>query len=213
MTRSNCRKSTGMCWNLQISRPPGGTRSNGRWKLSSARCGQRIWISRSGWITAPVITWCPAWTIPAITRSITPRPRATRMRGHNGRAAGHWCRAGGLSPGCSGRAAKSTWPCRPTPKSRLSHERTPENIVNMWMTRALGYSLAPAQAQTVVDFITGLPSVSGAGQALDPGINTADTGGSSNYQRIIIGRGRSDPDVPERPASLRRETDEPDQTT
>jgi len=65
--------------------------------------------------------------------------------------------------------------------------RTPENIVNMWMTRALGYSLSLDQAQTVVDFITGLPNVAGADQALDPGINTADTGGTSYYQRIIMG--------------------------
>jgi len=65
-------------------------------------------------------------------------------------------------------------------------DRTPENIVNMWMTRALGYSLSPAQAQTVVDFITGLPNVAGADQSLDPGINTADTGPTSTYQRIIM---------------------------
>jgi len=65
-------------------------------------------------------------------------------------------------------------------------ERTPENIVNMWMTRALGYSLVPAQTQIVVDFITARPNVAGADQPLDPGINTADTGGSSTYQRIIM---------------------------
>jgi len=65
-------------------------------------------------------------------------------------------------------------------------ERTPVNIVNMWMTRALGYSLVPAQTQIVVDFITGRPNVAGADQPLDPGINTADTGGSSTYQRIIM---------------------------
>lgn len=65
-------------------------------------------------------------------------------------------------------------------------ERTPENIVNMWMTRALGYSLVPAQMQIVVDFITDRPNVAGADQSLDPGVNTADTGGSSTYQRIIM---------------------------
>lgn len=65
-------------------------------------------------------------------------------------------------------------------------ERTPEDIVNMWMTRALGYSLSPVQAQTVVDFITGLPNVAGADQSLDPGIDTADTGPTSIYQRIIM---------------------------
>lgn len=66
-------------------------------------------------------------------------------------------------------------------------DRTPGNIVNMLMTRALGYSLSPAQAQTVVDFITGLPNVAGADQSLDPGINTSDTGPTSIYQRIIMG--------------------------
>jgi len=65
-------------------------------------------------------------------------------------------------------------------------ERTPENIVNMWMTRALGYSLPLAQAQTVVDFITGIPNVAGADLPLDPGIDTANTGGTSYYQRIIM---------------------------
>ena len=65
-------------------------------------------------------------------------------------------------------------------------ERTPENIVNMWMLRALGYSLAPAQAQTVVDFMTGIPNVAGADQPLDPGINTSDTGPTSYYQRIVM---------------------------
>ena len=65
-------------------------------------------------------------------------------------------------------------------------ERTPENIVNMWMTRALGYSLVSAQTQVVIDFISDRPNVAGADQPLDPGINTADTGGSSTYQRIIM---------------------------
>lgn len=68
----------------------------------------------------------------------------------------------------------------------LEVDRTPENIVNLWMPRALGYSLSPAQAQTVIDFITGLPKVAGADQALDPGINTSDTGPTSIYQRIIM---------------------------
>lgn len=66
-------------------------------------------------------------------------------------------------------------------------DRTPDNIVSMWMTRALGYSLSPAQAQTVVDFITGLPNVAGADQALDPGVDTSNTGATSIYQRIIMG--------------------------
>lgn len=65
-------------------------------------------------------------------------------------------------------------------------DRTPENIVNMWMTRALGYSLVPAQTQIVIDFISDRPNVAGADQPLDPGINTADTGGTSIYQRIIM---------------------------
>lgn len=69
----------------------------------------------------------------------------------------------------------------------VTAERTPENIVNLWMTRALGYSLSPVQTQTVVDFITGLPNVAGTDQALDPGINTSDTGPTSIYQRIIMG--------------------------
>lgn len=68
----------------------------------------------------------------------------------------------------------------------VADDRTPENIVNIWMTRALGYSLSPEQAQTVVDFITGLPNVAGADQALGPGINTTDTGATSHYQRIIM---------------------------
>ena len=65
-------------------------------------------------------------------------------------------------------------------------ERTPENIVNMWMTRALGYPLASAQTQVVIDFISARPNIAGADQPLDPGINTTDTGGSSTYQRIIM---------------------------
>ena len=65
-------------------------------------------------------------------------------------------------------------------------ERTPANIVGMWMTRALGYSLTSEQAQTVIDFITGIPNVAGADQPLDPGIDTANTGATSYYQRIIM---------------------------
>ncbi len=66
-------------------------------------------------------------------------------------------------------------------------DRTPENIVNMWMTRALGYPLAPGQAQTVVDFILDISNAAGADQPLDPGVDTADTGANSTYQRIIMG--------------------------
>lgn len=65
-------------------------------------------------------------------------------------------------------------------------DRTPENIVNMWMTRALGYSLSLAQAQTVVDFMTGLKNVGDADQPLDPDIDTANTGATSKYQQIIM---------------------------
>lgn len=69
----------------------------------------------------------------------------------------------------------------------VAADRTPENIVGMWMNRALGYTLSPDQAQTVVNFITGLPNVAGADQALDPGVDTSDTGATSTYQRIIMG--------------------------
>lgn len=69
----------------------------------------------------------------------------------------------------------------------IAADRTPENIVNMWMNRALGYAFSPDQAQTVVDFITGLPNVAGADQALDPGVDTSNTGATSIYQRIIMG--------------------------
>ena len=65
-------------------------------------------------------------------------------------------------------------------------QRTPANIVDMWMTRALGYSLAPAIAQKAVDFITGINGVAGAELALDPGIDTSNITRYSSYQKIIV---------------------------
>jgi uncharacterized protein (DUF1800 family) len=58
-------------------------------------------------------------------------------------------------------------------------DRTPTNLVNFWMNRALGYSLDSAQAERIVSFVFESVSVS----ANTPFSNT-DTTDSSTYQRI-----------------------------
>jgi uncharacterized protein (DUF1800 family) len=60
-------------------------------------------------------------------------------------------------------------------------DRTPANIVEFWMNRALGYSLDPVVGNRMVQFITDILS----GLPTDP-INTVTSNiGESTYQRII----------------------------
>jgi uncharacterized protein (DUF1800 family) len=68
----------------------------------------------------------------------------------------------------------------------LEADRTPQNIVDMWMDRALGYALSPAVADLVATYIGNIAGVANAAQ-LDPNVNTSDTGANSQYQRIIRG--------------------------
>ena len=68
----------------------------------------------------------------------------------------------------------------------IAANRTPNNIVNMWMTRALGYSLSAAVAAHIAAYIVGIAGVP-ADAPLDSEVNTSDTGVNSAYQRIIRG--------------------------
>ena len=64
--------------------------------------------------------------------------------------------------------------------------RTPENVVNFWMTRALGYPLDGGVTARIVQFITDIAGISATAD-LDssPLVNTSSTGSSSTYTRII----------------------------
>ncbi|MEJ8566602.1 DUF1800 domain-containing protein [Elongatibacter sediminis] len=62
------------------------------------------------------------------------------------------------------------------------NDRTPDNIVDFWMDRALGYALENAVRDRIVQFIT--DQLSGAaGSPINT--DTTNTGSSSTYQRII----------------------------
>lgn len=65
-------------------------------------------------------------------------------------------------------------------------DRTPRNIVDAWMDRALGYALPAAVSDRMVQFITGIAGI-GANDSLEDFTDTGDTGSSSIYQRIIRG--------------------------
>ncbi|HKJ15973.1 MAG TPA: DUF1800 domain-containing protein [Xanthomonadales bacterium] len=67
-----------------------------------------------------------------------------------------------------------------------SANRTPQNIVSEWMTRALGYALPTVVSDRVEQFITGIAGIA-ANQTLDDYTDTSNTGNSSTYQRIIRG--------------------------
>lgn len=63
----------------------------------------------------------------------------------------------------------------------LAADRTPQNVVDFWMDRALGYALDGAVTARIVQFITDLLAIA----STDPIPNSADTGASSSYQRVI----------------------------
>jgi len=62
----------------------------------------------------------------------------------------------------------------------IAQDRTPNNLVNFWMNRTLGYALESQQASRIVSFI--LESIGGAPHTEIAG--SADTGDSSKYQKI-----------------------------
>jgi uncharacterized protein (DUF1800 family) len=65
-------------------------------------------------------------------------------------------------------------------------DRTPQNIVNAWMDRALGYALPSNVSDRMVQFITDIAGI-GSNQTLHDFTDTGNTGSGSTYQRIIRG--------------------------
>ncbi|HMB60257.1 MAG TPA: DUF1800 domain-containing protein [Xanthomonadales bacterium] len=65
-------------------------------------------------------------------------------------------------------------------------DRTPENVVDFWMNRALGYPLEGAVTARIVQFITDIAGIaSNADLDSSPSVDTSNTGNSSLYTRII----------------------------
>jgi len=66
------------------------------------------------------------------------------------------------------------------------NNRTPSQIVDTWMFRALGYALAPNVANRMIDFVVDVSGV-GATDPLDDAsnIDTTDTGHNGRYNRIV----------------------------